>query len=49
MQSGIIGPPPALVNAVLDALRPVGVTHLDMPLTPARVWAAIQDAKEARS
>jgi carbon-monoxide dehydrogenase large subunit len=47
-ESGIIGPPPALVNAVLDALRPVGVTHLDMPLTPARVWAAIQDAKDAK-
>jgi carbon-monoxide dehydrogenase large subunit len=33
-----------VVNAVLDALAPLGVTHLDMPLTPARVWAAIQAA-----
>jgi carbon-monoxide dehydrogenase large subunit len=47
-ESGAMGSPPALVNAVLDALRPVGVRHLDMPLTPPRVWAAIQDAKGAR-
>jgi carbon-monoxide dehydrogenase large subunit len=44
-ESGVIGPPPALVNAVLDALRPIGVDHLDMPLTPPRVWAAIQEAR----
>ncbi|HTR84334.1 MAG TPA: xanthine dehydrogenase family protein molybdopterin-binding subunit [Reyranella sp.] len=35
------GAPAAIVNAVLDALRPLGVRHLDMPLTPARIWAAI--------
>jgi carbon-monoxide dehydrogenase large subunit len=45
-ESGVIGPPPAVTNAVLDALRPLGVNHLDMPLTPARVWAAIQEAKQ---
>jgi carbon-monoxide dehydrogenase large subunit len=44
-ESGIIGPPPAIVNAVLDALRPVGVKHIDMPLSPPRVWAAIQEAR----
>jgi carbon-monoxide dehydrogenase large subunit len=44
-ESGVIGPPPAITNAVLDALRPLGVTHIDMPLTPARVWAAIQEAQ----
>ena len=36
---------PALVDAVLDALRPLGITHLNMPLTPAKIWAAIQNSK----
>ncbi len=40
-EAGTIGLPPALVNAVVDALAPLGVRHLDMPLTPARIWAAI--------
>ncbi len=44
-EAGAIGSPPAVVNAVIDALMPFGVTHLDMPLTPARVWAAIQQAQ----
>ena len=39
------GAPPAVVNAVVDALRPFGVTHIEMPLTPERVWRAIQDAR----
>lgn len=43
-EAGCIGAPPAIVNAVIDALRPYGVTNLDMPLTPARVWAAIRSA-----
>ena len=38
---GTIGLPPAVVNAVVDALAAFGVTHLDMPLTPAKVWAKI--------
>ena len=42
---GAIGVPPAVMNAVLDALKPLGVKHLDMPATPQRVWKAIQDAK----
>ena len=42
---GSIGVPPAVINAVLDALRPVGVTEIDMPATSQRVWQAIQDAK----
>ncbi|MGI9647514.1 MAG: xanthine dehydrogenase family protein molybdopterin-binding subunit [Acidimicrobiia bacterium] len=46
-ESGCIGAPPAIVNAVLDALAPWGVTHLDMPLTPSRVWGAIQVARAA--
>ncbi|MBI2509413.1 MAG: xanthine dehydrogenase family protein molybdopterin-binding subunit, partial [Betaproteobacteria bacterium] len=44
-ESGCSGSLPALVNAAMDALRPLGIRHLDMPLTPARVWAAIQAAK----
>jgi aerobic carbon-monoxide dehydrogenase large subunit len=40
---------PAVVASVIDALRPLGVTSLDMPLTPMRVWQAIQDAKGGAS
>ena len=35
----------AIVNAVIDALRPLGVTYIDMPMTPMRVWQAIQEAQ----
>ena len=41
---GAIGVPPAVINAVLDALAPLGVTHIDMPATPEKVWRAIQAA-----
>jgi carbon-monoxide dehydrogenase large subunit len=41
-ESSNVGSPPALVNAVVDALSPLGVRHVDMPVTPARVWEAIQ-------
>ena len=44
-ETGTIGAPPAVVNAVIDALQPLGVTHIDKPVTPERVWRAIQDAK----
>lgn len=44
-ESGTIAPPPAIVNAALDALRPLGVLHLDMPLTSARIFEAIQSAR----
>ncbi|WP_372884742.1 xanthine dehydrogenase family protein molybdopterin-binding subunit [Shimia sp.] len=42
-EAGAIGSPPAVVNAVIDALRSAGhdVTHIDMPMSPARVWAAM--------
>lgn len=43
-ESGCIGAPPAVVLAVLDALAPYGVTDLDMPLTPERVWRALNRA-----
>jgi aerobic carbon-monoxide dehydrogenase large subunit len=41
-ESATVGSPPAVVNAVMDALRPYGVRHADMPLTPGNVWSAIQ-------
>jgi carbon-monoxide dehydrogenase large subunit len=44
-EAATIGSTPAVVNAVVDALRPFGLRHLDMPLKPARVWAAMQDTK----
>lgn len=42
------GAPAALANAVLDALRPLGVRHIDMPLTAAKVWTAVQTVTAAR-
>jgi carbon-monoxide dehydrogenase large subunit len=42
---GAIGSPPAVINAVVDALAHLGVRHLDMPATPERVWRAIRAAK----
>ncbi|MFA7557359.1 MAG: molybdopterin cofactor-binding domain-containing protein, partial [Hydrogenophaga sp.] len=44
-EAGAIGSPPAVINAVLDALAPLGVKDLDMPASPHRVWQAIQSAK----
>jgi carbon-monoxide dehydrogenase large subunit len=46
---GAIGVPPAVINAVLDALAPLGVTHIDMPATPEKVWQAIRTAQEAHA
>lgn len=46
---GAIGVPPAVINAVLDALAPLGVTHLDMPATPEKVWRAIRAAGADRA
>jgi carbon-monoxide dehydrogenase large subunit len=37
------------VNAVIDALQPLGVSNIDMPLTSAKVWQAIQDAQAAKA
>src|SRR5262245_9104073 len=47
-EAGTVGALPALLNAVNDALAPLGVRHLDMPVTAERVWRAIQDAKARR-
>jgi len=44
---GAIGVPPAVINAVLDALAPLGVTDISMPASPEKVWRAIQAAKGA--
>ncbi|HEY9523050.1 MAG TPA: xanthine dehydrogenase family protein molybdopterin-binding subunit, partial [Thermopolyspora sp.] len=46
-ESGAIGSPPTVVNAVMDAVRRAGVRHLDMPLTPERVWAALEAARRS--
>ena len=48
-EGGCIAAPTAVVHAVLDALRPAGVRHLDMPLTPLRVWQALQQAGSSAS
>jgi len=46
-EAGAIGAPPAVINALLDALAPLGVGDIDMPATPERVWSAIRAAKPA--
>ena len=43
-ESGTVGSTPAVHNAVVDAVSHLGIRHIDMPLTPERVWRAIQDA-----
>jgi carbon-monoxide dehydrogenase large subunit len=48
-EAGAIGAPPAVVNAVIDALAAHGITHLDMPLTAEKVWRAIHGARPARA
>jgi aerobic carbon-monoxide dehydrogenase large subunit len=45
-ECGAIGVPPAVINAVIDALTPLGVTDISMPATPEKVWRAIQAAKK---
>ncbi len=48
-ESGTIGSTPAIHNAVVDAVSHLGITHIDMPCTPERVWQAIQSARGARA
>ena len=48
-EAGAIGAPPAVINALVDALSDYGIEHIDMPATPERVWAAIQQARPARA
>lgn len=44
-EAGAIGAPPAVINGLIDALRPYGITHIDMPATPHKIWRAIQAAQ----
>jgi carbon-monoxide dehydrogenase large subunit len=46
-ESGTIGAPPTVINALLDALKPLGINEIDMPATPGRVWQAIAQARAA--
>jgi carbon-monoxide dehydrogenase large subunit len=46
---GTIASPAAVMNAVIDALSPYGITHLDMPATSQRIWDAIQASRQPAS
>ncbi len=46
-EAGAVGSPPAVINALIDALSPMGITHIDMPATPEVVWKALELAKAA--
>jgi len=45
-ETGTIASTPAIANAVIDALEPFGLTHLDIPLTPSKIWKAVAAAKK---
>ena len=47
-ECGAVGAPPAVASALLDALRPHGIEHLDMAITPERIWRALRDGKSSR-
>jgi carbon-monoxide dehydrogenase large subunit len=42
-ESGAVGAPAAVVNAIVDALAPFGVEHIDMPVTPEKIWRVIEE------
>ncbi len=48
-EAGTVGVPPAVINAIIDALRPLGVTDIQMPATPFRVWQAIRAAAQSET
>jgi len=48
-EAGAIAAPPAVINAVVDALRPAGVDDIEMPATPHRVWQALRAARATRA
>ncbi len=48
-ETGTIAATPAVVNAVIDALSHLGIEHIDMPLTPARVWRVIRETREGQA
>ena len=45
-EAATIGSIPAIANAVMDALAPLGVTHVDLPLTPQKIWSAMGAARK---
>ena len=45
-EAGAIGSPPAVINAIVDALKEYGVDHIDMPATSEKVWRAIQGGQK---
>jgi len=45
-EAGTIGSTPAIVNSVVDALRPFGVRHVDMPLKPEKIWRILQQERK---
>jgi carbon-monoxide dehydrogenase large subunit len=48
-EAGTIGATPAVINAILDALAPFGITHVDMPAAPAKIWRLIQQSEIGQS
>ncbi|MSP48273.1 MAG: xanthine dehydrogenase family protein molybdopterin-binding subunit [Alphaproteobacteria bacterium] len=48
-EAGAIGAPPTIINALVDALQPYGIRHIDMPATPQKVWSAIRAASAKRA
>jgi len=44
-EAGCVGAMPAVANAIVDALSPLGIRHIGMPATPERVWRAIQESR----
>ena len=46
-EAGCVASPPAVINALIDALRPLGVDHIDMPATPEKVWDRLKRAQAA--
>ncbi len=46
-EAGTIGASPALVNSVVDALSPLGVRHIDMPMLPEKIWNLLQQGGQA--
>jgi len=48
-EAGAIGSPPAVINAIVDALRDYGVTHIDMPATPAKIWNIVNQGATAQA
>ena len=48
-EAGATGAPPAVIGAILDALRPLGITDIDVPATPNKIWQAIYNAHSAKA